>query len=290
MTQQVNIGIAGGTGGMGRWFEKYFTAAGHRVLIAGRTTELKYLDLVEQCQVVALSTPVEPALRIAAEIGPAMSPEQLLLDFCSQKKAIVEKMAGAAAADVIGTHPMFAPNTPFLAGQNVILCPARDRHGWGAWLESMFVRDGAVVTSMDPAEHDKKMAVTQSLTHFLTLSFARTLQKLDIKPEEAFTFATPIFRFNIDLVGRMFAQDIDLYADLVGNNPHTREVLKVFAAAGRECHQAFFPESSDSGEGPTAFLNDILGYFGRDFCEQALRETSRALRTMYENTPEEDPE
>jgi len=279
MTTQITIGIAGGTGGMGRWFEKYFTAAGHRVLIAGRQTELDYLDLAARCRVVVLSTPVRAALEIADRIGPAMGRKQLLMDFCSQKRDIVEKMAALTPADVIGTHPMFAPNTPFLSGQNIILCPARDESGWEGWLREMFCRDGAVVTRMDPAEHDKKMAVAQSLMHFLTLTFARTLQKLDIAPEEAFAFATPIFRFNIDLVGRMFAQDIDLYADLVGNNPHTEEILDVFAAAGHECHQAFFGEP---GPDPMPFLNDILGYFGRDFCEQALQETSRALGTMYE--------
>ena len=94
----VTIGIAGGTGGMGRWFEAFFTRAGHQVLIAGRTPELTYADLAHTCDVVAISTPVEAAIDIANEIGPQMTAGQLLMDFCSQKADIVDAMVGAVTA------------------------------------------------------------------------------------------------------------------------------------------------------------------------------------------------
>src|SRR6056297_1675218 len=106
---------------MGRWFGDYFSKAGHRVMIAGRNTELGYRDLALHCDVVILSTPEEPALEIAKDIGPRMAPGQLLMDFCSRKTAIVEGMAAATEADVIGTHPLFPPSTPSLKKQNVIL-------------------------------------------------------------------------------------------------------------------------------------------------------------------------
>ncbi len=277
------IGIIGGTGGMGRWFEKYFTANGHPVLIAGRKTQLTYSDLIAQCRVVAISTPLAPALDIIDDIGTLLEADQLLIDFCSQKELIVERMAAATAADVIGTHPMFAPNTPYLHGQNIILCPARDRAGWLPWLEKMFVADGGVVTRMDPAEHDKKMAMAQSLMHFLTLSLGRMLQRLNIRPEEALRFATPIFRINVDLVGRLFAQGIELYADLVSNNQSAPDVLKNFTAAMDDCREAFF---SGSEKTTLEFMESVRTFFGEDFCRQALDETSRALGTMYESSEE----
>ena len=274
----VTIGIIGGTGGMGRWFEKYFTDNGHQVLIAGRKTKLRYHDLAARCRVVAISTPLQPALGIIESIGPSLRADQLLMDLCSQKGTIVERMAAATSADVIGTHPMFGPNTPYLNGQNVIVCPARDRNGWLPWLEAMFSADGGVVTRMEPSAHDKKMAMAQSLMHFLTLSLGRMLQRLDITPAEAFRFATPIFRINIDLIGRLLAQDISLYAELVRHNKYAPDILQTFAAAMDDCQTAFF----SNGEQPTLdFMESIRAFLGDDFCRRALTETSRALGVMY---------
>jgi prephenate dehydrogenase len=275
----VTIGIIGGTGGMGRWFEKYFTDNGHRVLIAGRKTALTYHDLADRCRVVAISTPLQPALVIVESIGPLLRADQLLMDFCSQKETIVDRMAAVTEADVIGTHPMFAPNTPSIAGLNVIVCPARDRNGWLPWLETLFSANDAVVTRMDPAEHDKKMAMAQSLMHFLTLSLGRMLQHLGVTPQEAFRFATPIFRINIDLIGRLFSQDITLYAELVRNNRYAPDVLQRFSAATDETRQAFF---GGDEEQTLTYMKSIGAFFGEEFCERALAETTRSLSSMYQ--------
>ncbi|MCK5507136.1 MAG: prephenate dehydrogenase/arogenate dehydrogenase family protein, partial [Desulfobacterales bacterium] len=84
---KINIGIIGGTGGMGRWFKRFFSEAGHNVLISGRKTELTYKDVVKKCDVVILSVPIDAAISIAGEIGPLMSQNQLLTDFCSLKES-----------------------------------------------------------------------------------------------------------------------------------------------------------------------------------------------------------
>jgi prephenate dehydrogenase len=275
----IQIGIIGGTGGMGRWFEKYFTDNGHQVLVAGRKTEVTYHDLVDKCRVLAISTPLAPALEIIGKIGPTLREDQLLIDFCSQKERIVERMADITPADVIGTHPMFAPNTPSISGLNVIVCPARDRNGWLPWLESLFSEKGAVVTRMDPAEHDRKMAMAQSLMHFLTLSLGRMLQCFDLSAAEAFRFATPIFRINIDLIGRLLSQDINLYAELVSDNKYAPEILESLSAAMDDCRKAFF---SGERQSALAFMESIRGFLGDDFCQQALDETTRSLSVMYE--------
>ena len=62
--KHVTIGIIGGTGGMGRWFEQFFMEKGHTVLIAGRTTELTYQELAVRSEVVILSTPLDAAVHI----------------------------------------------------------------------------------------------------------------------------------------------------------------------------------------------------------------------------------
>ena len=276
--KRVKIGIAGGTGGMGRWFESYFTKAGHEVRIAGRKTELTYEDLVHGCDVVILSMPLEASVRVAERIGPKMDEDQLLMDFCSRKEAIVKAMVSSTQADVIGTHPMFGPYTESIKGRNVILCPARDNHGWFEWINELLASGGAVVSVMDPKVHDQKMAVVQSLTHFLTISFARFLQKSGIIPEDAMSYATPIFRLKMNLAGRLFAQDPLLYADLVGGNDGAGEVLDLFFSAMKESRHALFAGDDKQAN---IFLEDIRNFFTDGFSRNALDETTRAIEAMY---------
>jgi prephenate dehydrogenase len=272
---QVTVGIIGGTGGMGRLFEKIFLKAGHRVLIAGRKTDLTYLDLAAQSDVIILSTPEESALEICDLIGPHIPPHKALMDFCSLKQRIVLKMVECTRAEVVGTHPMFGPFTESITGQNIILCPARGER-WYRWIEAEFRREGAVVSTMEPSAHDKAMAVAQGLTHFLTICMGRTLQKLEMSPADAGPYSTPIFKLKNDLIGRLFAQDPDLYVTLVGENPYVEDVLAMFMLSVEEGRKALLTGNRDNAIG---FLNDIRGFLG-DFCTRGLEESNKIMRSV----------
>ncbi|GAB6094524.1 hypothetical protein JCM14469_07760 [Desulfatiferula olefinivorans] len=271
----VTLGIIGGTGGMGRLFEKIFIRAGHRVLIAGRKTDLGYVDLARQSDVIILSTPLSSALEICEAIGPHLGEEQALMDFCSLKEEIVEKMAACTRAQVVGTHPMFGPFTESLAGQNIILCPARGE-SWYLWIEKEFKNEGAVVSTMTPSDHDRAMAVAQGLTHFLTICMGRTLQKLDMSPADVGPYSTPIFKLKNDLIGRLFAQDLDLYATLVGGNHYVKEVLDLFLSSVHEGRGALLSGNHDTA---VSFLQDIRTFLG-DFCQSGLSESNKIMRSV----------
>ncbi len=273
--KQVTVGIIGGTGGMGRLFGKIFSKAGHGVLVAGRKTELTYLDLVRQSDVIILSTPEETALSICDEIGPHIPPHKVLMDFCSLKERIVKKMTECTTAEVVGSHPMFGPYTESIAGQNIILCPTRGER-WCQWIEAEFKKEGAVVSTMDPVDHDRAMAVAQGLTHFLTICMGRTLQKLHMSPADAGPYSTPIFKLKNDLIGRLFAQDPDLYVTLVGGNPHVSDVLSTFLQSIDESREALLTGNRVAG---LDFLGEIREFLG-DFCLQGLTESNKIMRSV----------
>lgn len=272
---RVTVGIIGGTGGMGRLFEKLFVKAGHRVLIAGRKTELTYRSLVDQSDVIILSTPEESSLDICDDIGPHIPPHKALMDFCSLKQRIVKKMAECTEAEVVGTHPMFGPHTESITGQNIILCPARGER-WYRWIEAEFKREGAVVSTMLPEDHDRAMAVAQGLTHFLTICMGRTLQKLNMSPADAGPYSTPIFKLKNDLIGRLFAQDPDLYLTLVGGNPYVEDVLKTFLETVDESKKNLLAGDKTIG---LDFLGEIREFLG-DFCDRGLEESNKIMRSV----------
>ena len=271
----ITIGIIGGTGNMGSWFKDFFSRAGHSVLVAGRKTPVSPLDMAKKSDVVILSVPLDAAIRFSEEIGPILSHDQLLMDLCSLKETILKSMLRFTQAQVVGTHPLFGPFTDSIKGQNVVVCPGRGT-GWLKWLEDELREKGAVVTRMDPVTHDRNMAVIQGLTHLLTVCMGRTLQKMNMSPDEVISCSTPVFRLKINLIGRLFSQDPGLYASLIGENRHVEDALATFMSAVDEAKESLL---SGHNGGAMAFLDDIRGFLG-DFCQDGLKESSKALNAL----------
>lgn len=277
MSKGITIGIIGGTGSMGKWFRDFFSDAGHKVLVSGRKTETTYTDIIKECDAVILSVPLDAAIEISRQIGPLLRKNQLLMDLCSLKEAVVKNMLDNTEADVIGTHPLFGPFMDSIKGQNVIMCPGRGEQ-WLKWLENEFVSKGAFVTVMNPSVHDRHMAIVQGLTHFLAICMGRTLQKMNMNNSTALSCSTPVFKINYDLIGRLFAQDIGLYQSLISKNIHFSEALDLFLSVVDEGRDSLLSGQDEKG---LLFLEDVRDYF-KDSCLNSLKESNKIINALYD--------
>ena len=274
--KKVIIGIIGGTGNMGRWFQQFFSGKGHEVLISGRKTRLKHKDLAHKSDIVILSLPLDAAKQIAAEIGPLLKADQLLMDFCSLKEDILAGMLKATHAQVCGTHPLFGPLSASIQNQNIVICKGRGTR-WMNWLEREWKSNGAVVTRMDSVSHDKHMAVVQGLNHLLTIGMGRTLQKMDMSPAEAFVYSTPVFRIKFDLIGRLFAQDLGLYQNLISQNRHVPAAIEAFLSAMEESRDHLVSGSTDHGR---IYMEKIREFLGTA-CRKGLDDSNTMIKALY---------
>jgi prephenate dehydrogenase len=276
MNKKISIGIIGGTGSMGRWFSDFFSDAGYKVMISGRKTKKTGAYIAKNCDVVILSVPLYAAVELAESIGPLLCRDQLLMDFCSLKETIVKKMLDNTEADVVGTHPLFGPYTDSIKNQNVILCRGRGDARL-RWLKNELSGKGAVVTVLDPEEHDRQMAVVQALTHFMTICMGRTLQKMNMKNDTAHSCSTPVFRINHDLIGRLFAQDLELYRTIINENRHFSEVLDVFLSVVREGKSSILSGNNHKG---LLYLENIREFF-IESSRNCLEESNRIINALY---------
>jgi len=274
---QVKIGIIGGTGAMGRWFEKYFKNIGASVLVAGRKTDVTYEHITRNCDIVILSVPMDVAEIIAKEVGNNLTSDQLLTDFCSQKESILNTMMESTSAQVLGMHPLFGPFHDTLHEQNIVFCPGRGDQ-WSQWLENEFKKSGAVITHMEASTHDRNMALFQGLTHFLSLCMGRMFEKLDLPPREAMKCSTPVFRVNIYLIGRLLAQDHQLYEALIGGNKYVPELIDTFIEIMQEAKKVLF--SGKKGK-VADFMNRLEANYS-DLCTESLEESNKMLEVLYE--------
>ena len=221
------IGIIGGTGGIGKWFADFFTGEGYKVRLSGRTKGISIPKLAASCRIVIVAVPIAATLDVIREAGPLLPEDALLMDLTSLKEEPVRAMLAASRAEVIGCHPLFGPDVPSMNGQNIVLCPARGGI-WLGFLQEIFVKNGARITVTAPAEHDRMMALIQGLTHLDTILTGLALRDSGVEPSELEAFSTPVFRTKRAIIEKVFGPRPGLYAALLAENPNMPALLEIF--------------------------------------------------------------
>ena len=225
--ENFEIGIIGGTGGIGRWFADFFKKEGHAVHISGRETGMDIPTMAGECDVVIVSVPIGVTCEVIEQVGPHMREESLLMDFTSLKEEPVKSMLEHSASEVIGVHPLFGPDVDTLAGLNVAFCPVRTEK-WGGWLKNILERNGARIVETTPEKHDKMMAIVQGLNHLNTITLGMVLSEIGADLSELKKFTTPIFSTKIGVLKKIFGNNPRLYAEIITSNPDIDKILNIY--------------------------------------------------------------
>lgn len=273
------VAIIGGTGGMGRFFARLFAERGHEVLISSEATELTPIQAAARADLVIISVPIAVTIDVIRQVAPHLKPGSCLMDVTSLKTGPLKAMLEHAPVDVevLGTHPMFGPTVQSLLRQVVVLCPGRGVH-WLPWLRQFLESQGAVVKLTSPMNHDKMMSIIQVLRHFISIAMGKCLQTLDVDLEESLEFTSPIYRLELAMIGRLFAQNAALYADIEMQNPLTPRVVAEFL------HSASTMAAVVVGGDREAFIDHFertAQWFG-DFRNRAMEESDYLITKLVE--------
>jgi prephenate dehydrogenase len=225
--KSIEIGIIGGTGGIGKWFADFFEGEGYKVHVSGRKTGLDIPAMAEKCDVVIVSVPIGVTCEVIKEVGPHMREETLLMDLTSLKEEPVKAMLQHSVSEVIGVHPLFGPDVNTLAGLNVVLCPARTKR-WIVWLTGVLKENGANIVESTPERHDKMMSIVQGLNHLNTITMGMVLNATGTDLLELKSFATPLFNTKIGILKRIFGNNPRLYAEIITSNPDIDTILDIY--------------------------------------------------------------
>lgn len=238
----MRVAIIGGAGRMGLWFTKFFLDQGTSVIVSGRNKEklLKAKDefgveisdninAVRCADRVLICVPMEDFEDVVKEIHSYVKPKQVVMDICSIKEFPVDMMHKyIKKGTMLGTHPMFGPDTKTIKDQNFILTPTNARekqfaNEFKAWLEER----KAKVSIMSPRKHDELMSVVLGLSHFIGIVACDTLlSKANFA--ETKKVAGTSYKLLSTLAERVVSQDPNFCAGLQTNLPNVDEIEGLF--------------------------------------------------------------
>ena len=216
-----------------------------------RVTELGLADTVADdpaeavagCDGVILCVPVGAYAGVMARIAPHLAPGCVLTDAGSTKGSVVRDLTPLLPPGVhlVPAHPMAGtehsgPDAGFATlfrGRWAILTPLPGTDPAAvATVRELWTRAGSNIETMDPATHDKVVAIVSHLPHMIAFSIVGTADDLAQETREAvLRFAASGFR---DFT-RIAASDVDMWRDIFLNN---REALLEMLARFTEDVQA----------------------------------------------------
>jgi chorismate mutase/prephenate dehydrogenase len=278
-TQPKQVAIIGGAGAMGGVLTRLFRDLGHVVEIADLDTALTPEAAAARADVVVISVPILTTEAVIRRLGPSVRKDALLLDVTSIKSVPLRAMLESTSASVVGTHPMFGPNTHSLQGQRVVVCKGRG-DAWHAWVLDNLRARGLVVTEAGAEQHDRAMSLVQVLTHFQTQVFGWALARSGISLEESRRFTSPAYLMELYVAARHFAQASDLYGPIEMLNPETGSVVAAFQQAADEL--AAILSTRDQARFDAMF-REVREFFG-EFAKEATEQSSYLIDHLVERT------
>lgn len=271
--------IVGGRGQMGRLFEKMLTLSGYQVKILDKEDWEQADSMLSDAGMVIISVPIHLTEQVIAGLPP-LPDDCILVDLASVKNSPLQAMLAAHSGPVLGLHPMFGPDSGSLAKQLVVWCDGRQPEAY-QWLLEQIQVWGARLHRISAVEHDQNMAFIQALRHFATFAYGLHLAEENVQLEQLLALSSPIYRLELAMVGRLFAQDPQLYADIIMSSENNLALIKRYYQRFGEAIKLL--EQGDKQAFITSFRK-VEHWFG-DYAQRFMLESRTLLRQANDSRP-----
>ncbi len=267
-----SVVIVGGNGQLGGLFGRMFKLSGYEVKILGSQDWDKADEILDNAGLVVVTVPIHLTEGVIAKLGNLPS-DCILCDLTSIKSKPLQAMMNIHQGPVVGLHPMFGPDVPSLAKQVIVYSDGRGSESY-QWLLNQFGIWGASLCQMDAAEHDHGMTLIQALRHFTSFAYGLHLSKENPNIDQLLKLSSPIYRLEIAMVGRLFAQDPNLYGDIILSSDENIEMIRRFHSCFGEALEIL--DGKDKAKFVESF-NQVSDWFG-DHSQQFMHESQNLLK------------
>ena len=267
------IVIVGGKGKLGGLFLRYLRLSGYQVEALGSEDWESPAEILRGADVVIVCVPIAKTLQTIERLQPYLTENMLLADLTSVKRQPLQKMLEVHRGAVLGLHPMFGPDIASMAKQVVVRCDGRYPERY-QWLLEQIEMWGARIYCTDAAEHDQNMTYIQALRHFATFANGLHLSKQPVKLSKLLALSSPIYRLELAMIGRLFAQDGALYADIIMDKPENLAVIESLKQSYEESLKFF---GNGDREGFIKTFNQVREWFG-EYSDLFMQESRHLLQ------------
>lgn len=216
--------VVGGKGALGARFVSLFQRSGYQVTVLDSSDWPEADVMCADAALVLMAVPITLTEQLINQLPP-LPASCVLADITSIKAQPLSAMLNKHNGPVVGLHPMFGPDITNLVKQVVVVCHGRDESQY-QWLLKQLNVWGAELAVKQAAEHDSAMQLIQAMRHFSSLVYGVHLADENADLNELLKLSSPIYRLELAMVGRLFAQNAELYADIMLSSCEVASLLE----------------------------------------------------------------
>ncbi len=176
---------------------------------------------VDKADWIFLCVPIRCLRFLLTDLSSMVHESQVLIDTCSVKEQPAQWMSKIDnnTVSLVATHPLFGPDsydatiTPYIVTHPLRIDPAPYKE-FTCFLDSI----GLTVVPLDPSTHDKHIAMTQGLTHFI----GRALSQLALQDSPVGTVG---YQRLCELITQTCNDTEELFLDMYKYNIHSVYML-----------------------------------------------------------------
>lgn len=270
-----HILFIGGEGGMGKLYKRISEQTGHHTYTIDKSNWYDLEEISPKLDLVIVTVPINITNSVIERLKGRLKKDTVLADFTSNKAEPIKAMLDAHEGPVVGLHPMHGPDVQNVSKQLMVVCGGRDAEK-AEWFIKQCELWGMRVVKADPEKHDHVMHMVQGLRHFVALLHGSFMQHYDLKPIDMLEYSSPIYRAEMMMTGRIFAQNAELYADIVFATQERRKLLLNFFEHHKKL--AELVENNDR-KGFIKEFEQVTDFFGK-FATQALNESEYLINRL----------
>jgi len=271
----MHILFVGGEGGMGSLYKHIAQRSGHVVYSIDKGNWYELEEIAPKIDMAVVTVPIHVTVDVIKRLAVKLKPETILADFTSNKTGPIQAMLDSHNGPVLGLHPMHGPDVPNLSKQLMVVSPGRDSEK-AQWFINQCKLWGMRILEADPEDHDHVMNLVQGLRHFVALLHGSFMKKYDLNPNEMLEYSSPIYRAELMMTGRIFAQDAELYADIVFSSEERRNLLLKFFEHHEKLAELV---KADDKNGFIKEFESVTDFFG-SFATRALEESGYLINRL----------
>lgn len=266
---------------MGSLYRTMCTRSGHKAYSIDKSNWYQLDSIAPKLDMVIVTVPINVTCDVIERVSKKLNSDTILADFTSNKSEPLEQMLESHDGPVVGLHPMHGPDVPNLSKQLMVVCDGRDSHK-AEWFFEQCTLWGMRTVEAEPKNHDHVMNLVQGLRHYVALLHGSFMRKYDLDPKQIVDYSSPIYRAELMMTGRIFAQDAELYADIVFSNQERRELLLSFVEHHNNLAEMV---ANDDKKGFIKEFEKVTDFFGA-FATQALEESGYLINRLADRFAE----